>query len=211
MLENVDWGAIIFQIFLALISSGSLGLIISYTFTRRQKLKDQKFQQSLEEVKAALNSGTYITNMQYEREFNLLVDLWGNLINLEDEYYEYITLILDEGYPESFLFKNSDVEKYLDKTEKIKMLCDSFCREMSKYEPFFDRSIKKSLLIFPEIIFNIIECAEKYLNYTQYNKSIDDSFDKLSTKIDELRIDFRKEKKSVAEAIRDYLNSLKVK
>ncbi len=211
MFDNVDWGIVCFQMTLALISSGIVGALLSHHWNKKAAEKNKAFEKEISRLKAKLDSGTYVTNMQYEREFNLFVDFWGNLINLEDEYYEYITLILEKGYPESFMFGNYDVEKCLEKREKMKRLCDSFSREMCRYEPFFDTPIKKSLLKFPGIIISIIDCAEYYLKYIKYNKSIDDTFEKLSAKIDKSQIDFRNEKKNASEAIRNYLNSLKVK
>lgn len=210
MLENVDWGIVIFKIFLALISSGSLGLIISYTFTRRQKLKDQRFQQTLEEIKATLNSGTYITNMQYEREFNLLVDFWDKLIGLEIDYFDYLNDVLNWN-PIAINVGVVKMDECIAKTETIKEVCNQYCHEMSRYEPFFDSNISKHLRRMPEVIINTAISVEDYLNDIKFRRIKDESFDIISSKISESRTDFMNEKIIASEAIRNYLDSLKVK
>lgn len=210
MIENFDLVNVIKQISLAIISSGVFGIVIKYFLDNRQKKRDHEFQQALEEVRSALNSGTYITNMQYEREFNLLVDFWDKLIGLEADYYDYINDVVHWN-PIVITVGNTNIDECIAKTENIKEKCNQYCHEMSRYEPFFDSDISNHLRKIPEVIINTAIPVENYLNDIEFKRIKNESFDIISSKISESQTVFMDEKRIASEAIRDYLNSLKVK
>lgn len=210
MFDNVDWGVVCFQMMLALISSGIVGTLLNHHWNKKADEKDKAFEKEISELKAKLESGTYITNMQYEREFNLLVDFWDKLVSLEADYYDYINDVVHWN-PIVITVGNMNIDECIAKTENIKEKCNQYCHEMSRYEPFFDSDISMHLRKMPKVIINIAIPVEDYLNDIKFKRIKNESFDIISSKISKSQIVFMKEKRITSEAIRDYLNSLKVK
>ena len=209
MLENVDWGVVCFQMTLALISSGIVGALLNHLWNKKADEKDKAFEKEISELKAKLDSGTYVTNMQYEREFKMIYEIWKMFTKLYQSFSDLFNEIPSTPYifkPEKFEGNIYKIRDCLMSYNKITTLTKESIMNMKPFINFniyieiydlidkhdsFSEALVMELYMFKDDLAEYSKKSE--IDYNEIKRCIEQSRDKLSN------------------AIYDYLNSLKVK
>lgn len=182
MFDNVDWGIVCFQMMLALISSGIVGALLNNHWNKKAAEKNKAFEKEVSGLKAKLDSGTYVTNIQYEREFNILQELWN----------EYVNYLLDYRKIEH------EVVRGIFKA-------DNFVNAEKSYDDLISYFFK----IYPFINENVLAVLEELWN--AHSDYLDLKSCKETEKFNKARISINIAENKAQKAIYNYLNSLKVK
>lgn len=94
MIQNQDLGRSIFQIVLTLISSGVVGVFLKNHFDNKLNKSNHDHEEEMNKLKAKLESDTFISNKQYEKEFEIYQELWGNQIDCYSYYVDSVNCFL---------------------------------------------------------------------------------------------------------------------
>lgn len=211
MFDNVDWGIVCFQMTLALISSGIVGAILNYYWNKKAAEKDKAFEKEISGLKAKLDSGTYVTNIQYEKEFQIYQEIW-------DSYYE-CCIFTYSLYNTFEPYISDEKEKYELQKEKYNTWSEKynlFYKKYNRYRPFYNDGIyhkfeeAREIMHKVAIIFKSEELRKKNPKYKSTKKRY------MSDKNDDFVYNKAPEKMKALEheiciMIKDYLSDLKLK
>lgn len=203
---NVDWGEVIFQIVLVLISSGIVGKILDLRFNKKIESSRREHEKEMNKLKAKLESDTYISNKQYEKEFEIYQDLWKKQIDSIDIYNEFVNKFI--GW-----ITNIDAIDVDEITKEIKLVentLNNFETYSIKHAPFYEGEIFEKLHEISMIGVEMKCCGENLLQYhfsNRLEKNIHGFNDDIRNK--KSKMDFAE--KNASDSIRTYLKNMKVK
>ena len=188
---------------------------VKYEYQLEINKVKQKYDIELTEIKSKFESLTYVSNIQYEKEFSIYLEIWESMINC--------VALTNALYPSGMNYAptKGNTEEYLgfckNKYKEYVHAYNLYLANVEKYEPFYDESVysnfKEILNICSKVgnIFNDEE-IQKYISST-FTLVQNDRMDIEDTKY--VYIESKKEIKEIKEKLRidikSYLDKLKVK
>ncbi len=195
-----------------------VGNICSSKIIERERQKNRRaleeirneFQKEINKLNSINETNTYISKVQYDKEFSIYQEIWGKLhecvISATNLYPTYEDSPVDEEEK-----KKNDEKKYSDFVEKF----NDYSMTIEKFAPFYKEEFYYEFINIKKDCFYLGRIFKKYkfdlkynISFRRINKDMtNDEFEKVYGTVPE-RID--KNKSKIQKNIREYLLSLRI-